>query len=120
MPFIVLGLSHRSSPVTVRERFAFSEAAIPQALEKLRRDAGAAEAVILSTCNRVELYSVLESPDHEAAARLRRFLMDWHQCPEPVNDEIYCLADSRALEHLFKVACGLDPWCWARRKSSAS
>ena len=46
MPFLVIGFSHRSSPITVRERFAFPEAAIPQALEKLRRDAGASiEAV---------------------------------------------------------------------------
>ena len=73
MPFIVLGLSHRSSPVTVRERFAFSDAALPQALEKLRRAAAAAEAVILSTCNRVEIYAVMEPPEREAAALLRQF-----------------------------------------------
>ena len=108
MPFLVLGLSHRSSPVTVRERFAFAEAAIPQALEKLRREAGAAEAVILSTCNRVEIYAVMEPPEGEAAALLRRFLMDYHQWPEPLRDEIYCHAGCRGLEHLFQVACGLD------------
>jgi len=108
MPFIVLGLSHRSSPVTVRERFAFSDAALPQALEKLRRDAAAAEAVILSTCNRVEIYAVMEPPEREAAALLRQFLIDYHQGPEPLNDEIYCHTDARGLEHLFQVACGLD------------
>ncbi|MGA2544631.1 MAG: glutamyl-tRNA reductase [Verrucomicrobiota bacterium] len=108
MPFIVLGLSHRSSPVTVRERFAFSDAALPQALEKLRRDAAAAEAVILSTCNRVEIYAVMEPPEREAAALLRQFLVDYHQGPEPLNDEIYCHTDARGLEHLFRVACGLD------------
>ncbi len=108
MPFIVFGLSHRSSPVTVRERFAFSDAALPQALEKLRRDAAAAEAVILSTCNRVEIYAVMEPPEQEAAALLRRFLMDYHQEPEPLSDEIYCHSEARGLEHLFKVACGLD------------
>jgi len=108
MPFLVIGLSHRSSPVTVRERFAFSEAAIPQALEKLRHDAGAAEAVILSTCNRVEIYAVVDSPEQEAAAQLRQFLLDYHQSPEPLNDGLYCHADCRGLEHLFQVACGLD------------
>ena len=108
MPFLILGLSHRSSPVTVRERFAFPEAAIPQALEKLRRDAGAAEAVILSTCNRVEIYAVIESPEQQAAAQLRRFLLEYHQCQEPLTDSLYCHADSRGLEHLFQVACGLD------------
>jgi glutamyl-tRNA reductase len=108
MPFLVIGLSHRSSPVTVRERFAFAEAAIPQALEKLRRDAGAAEAVILSTCNRVEIYAVMDSVEREAAAALRQFLTDYHQWPEPLNEAAYCHADGRALEHLFQVACGLD------------
>ncbi len=108
MPFLVIGLSHRSSPVTVRERLAFSDAAIPQALEKLRRDAGAAEAVILSTCNRVEIYAVTDAPEREAAARLRQFLIDYHQWPEPLNDHLYCHADFRGLEHLFQVACGLD------------
>jgi glutamyl-tRNA reductase len=92
----------------VRERFAFPEAAIPQALEKLRRDAGAAEAVILSTCNRVEIYAVIESPEQQAAAQLRRFLLEYHQCQEPLTDSLYCHADSRGLEHLFQVACGLD------------
>ena len=108
MPFIVIGLSHRSSPVTVRERFAFSEAAIPEALGKLRRDAGAAEAVILSTCNRVEIYAVMEPPEQEAAAQLRRFLMEYHQWREPLAEGLYCHADCRGLEHLFQVACGLD------------
>ena len=108
MPFLVIGLSHRSSPVTLRERFAFSEAALPQALEKLRRDAGADEAVILSTCNRVEIYAVTESPEREAAAALRQFLTDYHQWPEPLGEGIYCHAEERGLEHLFQVACGLD------------
>ncbi len=108
MPFIVFGLSHRSSPVTVREQFAFSDAMIPQALEKLRRDAAAAEAVILSTCNRVEIYAVMDSPERPAAALLRQFLIDYHQGPEPSDDQIYCHADARGLEHLFQVACGLD------------
>jgi glutamyl-tRNA reductase len=108
MPFLVLGLSHRSSPLTVRERFAFPDAVLPQALEKLRRDAGAAEAVILSTCNRVEIYAVMPPPDPAAAALLRKFLLDYHQSPEPLPDEIYCHAEAPGLEHLFKVACGLD------------
>jgi glutamyl-tRNA reductase len=108
MPFIVFGLSHRSSPVNVRERFAISDPAIPQALEKLRREAAAAEAVILSTCNRVEIYAVMDSPEREAAALLRQFLAGFHQKPEPSNDEIYCHADARGVEHLFQVACGLD------------
>jgi glutamyl-tRNA reductase len=94
--------------VSVRERFAFPEAALPEALEKLRREAVASEAVILSTCNRVEIYAVMDSAEEEATARLRRFLMDYHQGPAPLTDGLYSHADCRGLEHLFQVACGLD------------
>jgi glutamyl-tRNA reductase len=55
MPLVVIGLSHRSSSVVVRERFAFAEARIPGALQSLRDSGIAEEAVILSTCNRVEV-----------------------------------------------------------------
>ena len=58
MPLVVIGLSHRSSSVVVRERFAFAEARIPGALQSLRDSGIAEEAVILSTCNRVEIYAV--------------------------------------------------------------
>jgi glutamyl-tRNA reductase len=108
MPFIVAGLSHRSSPVTVRERFAFADAVIPQALETLKRETGAAQAVILSTCNRVEIYAVTDGAEGDAAAGLRRFLTDYHRWTEPLNEEIYYLTETRGIEHLFKVACGLD------------
>ena len=57
MPLVVIGLSHHSSTVAVRERFAFSEASIPTALQKLCESGAADEAVILSTCNRVEIYA---------------------------------------------------------------
>jgi glutamyl-tRNA reductase len=108
MPFIVIGLSHRSSSVEVRERFAFADAAIPEALAQLRRATGAGEAVILSTCNRVEIYAVTPASEREAAAQLRQFLMEYHHCDGPLPEEIYAHLDTHGVEHLFKVACGLD------------
>jgi glutamyl-tRNA reductase len=108
MPLIVIGLSHHSSPVTVRERFAFAESAIPGALQKLRAAGIATEAVILSTCNRVEIYAASDLPEHNAMAQLRQFLLDHHGCPEPMNGEIYAFGEEQTLEHLFRVACGLD------------
>ena len=64
MNIVVIGLSHHSSPVELRERFAFAEAKIPDALKSLRESGIAGEAVILSTCNRVEIYAAtaLEPP----------------------------------------------------------
>lgn len=108
MSINVIGLSFRSAPVTVRERFAFAEPAIPGALVQLKDHGIASEAVILSTCNRVELYAASGMPESEADAALRRFLIDYHQYHEPIHEEIYAHGGQAAVEHLFRVACGLD------------
>jgi len=108
VPILVLGLSHHTSHVNVRERFAFAEAAVPAALQKLRATGVAEEAVILSTCNRVELYAAVSGEPRPALAALQQFLLDHHNYHEPLNGELYALAEPRSVEHLFKVACGLD------------
>jgi glutamyl-tRNA reductase len=108
MPLVVIGLSHHSAPVPVRERFAFAQAALPDALQQLRETGLAREAVILSTCNRVEIYAASDFPEAQAVLRLRQFLLDYHKCTEPMDTEIYARGGRLGLEHLFKVACGLD------------
>jgi len=108
MPLVVIGLSHHSSPVTVRERFAFPDATIPATLEKLRQSEIVTEAVILSTCNRVEIYAATELPARQAMPKLRQFLISHHNYQEPIDAEIYFYSEPESLEHLFKVACGLD------------
>lgn len=108
MPIVVLGLSHHSSPVTVRERFAFAEARIPATLQLLRDEGMADEAVILSTCNRVEIYVATSLSLSEAAVELKEFLISCHDYHDPITDEIYALGEPQSVEHLFRVACGLD------------
>ncbi len=108
MPLIVIGLSHHSSPVTVRERFAFADAAIPEVLQKLRASGIATEAVNLSTCNREEIYAASDLPEQQALAGLRQFLLEHHQYPEPLGEELYSYGEQQTLEHLFRVASGLD------------
>src|SRR5512144_1539850 len=108
MPIVVIGLSHRSSPVTVRERFAFSEASIPAALKGLRDSGVADEAVILSTCNRVEIYAVTQQEATSAFRAVREFLVNTHDYRNPIGDEIYTYAEPQSVNHLFKVASGLD------------
>ena len=107
MNVVVIGLSHHSSPVELRERFAFAETKIPDALKSLR-NLGLAEAVILSTCNRVEIYAATALEPGEVFAELKRFLVTTHAFDEPLSDELYTLAEPQSLQHLFKVACGLD------------
>jgi glutamyl-tRNA reductase len=108
MSIVVIGLSHRSSPITVRERFAFAEARIPGTLKLLRDFSLAEEAVILSTCNRVEIYAATPLEPRRAFSALQEFLVNCHDYREPLTDEIYALSEPHSLEHLFKVACGLD------------
>jgi glutamyl-tRNA reductase len=122
MNVVVIGLSHHSSPVELRERFAFAEAKIPDALKSLRASGIAGEAVILSTCNRVEIYAATALEPARAFVELKQFLARWGEGVEPDNlgvaelrppkaaldNELYTLAEPQSLQHLFKVACGLD------------
>jgi glutamyl-tRNA reductase len=108
MPLVVLGLSHHSSPVSVRERFAFPEARVPAVLQSLRDSGIADEAVILSTCNRVEIYAVTQLEPPQSFAALRDFLVTCHDYRDPLTDEIYAWGEPQSVHHLFKVACGLD------------
>src|SRR6266576_1087801 len=108
MPLLLIGLNHHSSPVTVRERFAFTDARIPAALQLLRDSGTADEAVILSTCNRVEIYATTSLEPRQAFPALREFLVTCHDYRDPLTDEIYTLSEPQSVQHLFRVACGLD------------
>ena len=108
MNVIVIGLSHHTSPVELRERFAFADAKIPGALKSLRDSGIASEAVILSTCNRVEIYAATSLEPAKAFAGLKQFLKTAHAFENPLGEEIYTLAEPQSLQHLFKVASGLD------------
>jgi len=105
---VVLGLSHHSSPVELRERFAFAEARIPAVLQLMREERIVDEAVILSTCNRVEIYASTSLDSPKAFAELREFLVSCHDYRDPLTDELYTLNEPQSVHHLFKVACGLD------------
>jgi glutamyl-tRNA reductase len=107
MPLIVIGLNHRTSPVELRERFAFADEIIPATLARLRETGLATEAVILSTCNRVELYAAA-SDETSSCAALRGFLVQERAYSATLESEIYTLREPHSIEHLFKVACGLD------------
>jgi glutamyl-tRNA reductase len=108
MSIVVIGLSHRTSPVELRERFAFAEARIPETIAQLRGRGLADEAVVLSTCNRVEIYAATSRDADGAFRDLKQFLVDCHEYQGPLNDELYTYAEPQSVQHLFKVACGLD------------
>jgi len=108
MSVVVIGLSHHSAPVETRERFAFAAEKIPGALKSLRASGAAGEAVILSTCNRVEIYASTGVNPALAFAELKKFLAAIHGFDVELGGEIYTLAEPDSLRHLFQVACGLD------------
>jgi glutamyl-tRNA reductase len=109
MTLVVTGLSHHSSPVKLRERMAFPEDAIPAALNQLKRTFPDAGAVILSTCNRVELYLNAPAASDTLHQALRRFLSEWHRVPQDAFAcHLYNHDERDAVGHLFRVASSLD------------
>ena len=106
--FRVIGLSHHKAPVALRERLAFRAEDLPKALNGILAR-GFHEALILSTCNRVELYSVAAPESENAAARAREFLSEYHGVPqEEFGPALYELTGVDAARHLFEVAASLD------------
>jgi glutamyl-tRNA reductase len=105
---LTLGLSHHTAPVELRERFALTEARVPATLAQLREARLVEEAVLLSTCNRVELYAVTTAEPKRVFSELLEFLCRIHDYRDPLTDHIYKFAEPHSVEHLFKVACGLD------------
>src|ERR1043166_164496 len=103
MPIIVAGLSHHTSSVELREKFAFTDAAIPETLRNLRDSGLASEGVILSTCNRVEVYAVTPSQESKVH-ELREFICRERQFPVVGGNGFYLLNEPQSIEHLFKVA----------------
>jgi glutamyl-tRNA reductase len=108
MPLAVVGVSHRTAPIEVRERLAFSRAEVPAALRGLVEPGAAAEAVVLSTCNRTELY--LSLPDERRGLEAAELLLAERlgERPEAVARHLYVHRDRHAAEHLFRVTAGLD------------
>ena len=108
MRMLALGVDHRSAPTSVREALAFQGERRQRGLDSLKADAPGAEFVLLSTCNRVELYAAAETalPDAEAlAASLARF----HDVPvEMLDGHLVSRRDEAAVAHLFRVAAGLE------------
>ena len=111
MNVFVIGLSHHSSPVELREQFAFAEANIPDALKSLRGSGVVDEAVILSTCNRVEIYAATSLTPDAAVVELRRFLTRWGEQagqPEPFSPSPQ-RGEGRGEEAVFSSSNSLAP-----------
>src|SRR3990172_514025 len=104
MHLAVVGLSHKTAPVEVRERLAFNDEALRAALSTLVGRMNVTEAMILSTCNRVEV--VAQSPDDHL---IRDFICEFHRIsPDTVSKHLYSFKNAEAIRHVFRVAASLD------------
>ncbi|MBI3934069.1 MAG: glutamyl-tRNA reductase [Acidobacteria bacterium] len=109
MNFYLVGLSHKTAPIAVREQLAFPEDRLPDALQQVAAMPGVREALILSTCNRVEILARAENPQESLTVELTGFLARFHQLPpQRVEPYLYCHQQRDAIRHVFRVASSLD------------
>ena len=107
MTILTLGLNHKTAPVVTRERLTFGPDVIVGALRSLTEHTPVDEALILSTCNRMEVYCALDGGGCEAA--VREWLGNFHGLePQLFAQHLYCHQDRDAVTHLLRVASGLD------------
>lgn len=108
MSVVVIGLNHRTVPLDLLERLTIDDSRLPKALHDVVSRDHVSEAVVLSTCNRTEVYAVAEK-FHPAYADLRNFLSEMaYLPPEAFADHLYVHDGESAASHLFTVASGLD------------
>jgi len=106
MTIIALGINHKTASVELREKVAFSPEQLSNALSQLASSEHFKETVIVSTCNRTELYCSLE---HSNSQALLKWLADFHCIDtEQLEDNVYIHQNQDAINHLMRVACGLD------------
>jgi len=108
MEVIVFGLNHNTAPIEIREKLSFSKGQISYAHNELLKDQIVQEVMLLSTCNRVELFAVVES-GKKGILIFKEFLAGFHHISMEVLDNVsYCYLQKDAVRHLFRVACSLD------------
>ena len=108
MSFVVIGLNHSTAPLDVLEQVTVAPDALDKALHDLSLRPYVSEGVVLSTCNRTEVY-ILAERFHGAFQDVRDFLAQISfVAPEVLNDHLYTFYDDQAIEHLFRVSAGVD------------
>jgi len=109
MEIVLVGLNFRTAPVEVREKVSFSADQARKAGEELRTQGILEETLVLSTCNRTEIYGVHADGNRESAGALSTYLSGFHSLrPDVLNSSLYHHYDHDAVRHLFRVSAGLD------------
>ena len=109
MEIVLVGLNHRTAPVEVRERVSFTAEQARRAADELRARGILEETLVLSTCNRSEVYGVPPESVHDSLKGLASFLSEFHAVgAEILFSSLYHHYDRNAVRHLFRVSAGLD------------
>ncbi len=101
----MVGISYMTAPVEVREKIGFPREEIPSALAILCAKEEVLEAIVLSTCNRIEIYALLAIPRPQV---LLNFIQDYHKYPEPLTQYVYYYEGEDVVVHLCRVASGME------------
>ncbi|AUM64119.1 glutamyl-tRNA reductase [Brevibacillus laterosporus] len=108
MEILLLGLNYKTAPVEIREKFTFNDDSTPRALHILSHTKSILECIIVGTCNRTEIYVVCDQL-HTGRFYTRNFLAEWFGVEkESLLDYMYVKENDEAIEHLYRVTCGLD------------
>jgi glutamyl-tRNA reductase len=108
MELIAIGLNHKTAPIDIRERLAFPEDRMETALQQVKSLPSVKENMILSTCNRVEIYATARETE-KAVIELKHFLSRFHSLPiKEFDKNLYALVGEEAVRHIFRVASSLD------------
>ncbi|HTC62779.1 MAG TPA: glutamyl-tRNA reductase [Candidatus Saccharimonadales bacterium] len=109
MEIVLIGLNHKTASVDLRERVAFTPEQAREAAEQLRSRGLLEESLVLSTCNRSELYGVPSESATNSAGAVELFVASFHQISlNDLDNSLYRHRDSQAVRHLFRVSAGLD------------
>jgi glutamyl-tRNA reductase len=107
MEFVVVGCSYRTAPLELREKLAFASNELPQTITRLCAASPVAEAMVVSTCNRVEIYGVAND-GREAEQTFCRALLEARGLDSGLRDMVYRLENEEAVRHIFRVTSSLD------------
>jgi len=108
MHTIVVGVNYRTAPVEIREKLSFVETELPNAMQALQDQKSILENVIVSTCNRTEIYATVDQL-HTGKYYVKQFLANWFDIPlENLSTYLFVHEDDQANNHLFRVTAGID------------
>ena len=106
--FLLIGISHKTAPIEIREKFTFNDDSISTVLSGVYGLNGIRECVILSTCNRTEIYALVNKPLKEVSKRIEQFILESTGEGDDFIKNFYYFNGPDVIEHLFNVTCGLD------------